>query len=114
MSTLNVKKFNNSSSSRFTKCAIHPEDDFVATGDTKGEIKKWFVLGKNEKVSKSDEQVVTSSMHWHAHSVCSLKFTFNGAYLLSGGEESVLVMWQLATGHQQFLPRLGGPFVESP
>jgi NET1-associated nuclear protein 1 (U3 small nucleolar RNA-associated protein 17) len=33
----------------------------------------------------------------------------DGAYLLSGGEEAVLVMWQLDTGHRQFLPRLGAP-----
>jgi hypothetical protein len=35
--------------------------------------------------------------------------TFSGAYLYSGGEESVLVFWQLDTNHKQFKPRLGAP-----
>ena len=32
-----------------------------------------------------------------------------GTYLLSGGEESVLVLWQLDTHKKQFRPRLGSP-----
>ena len=32
-----------------------------------------------------------------------------GSYLLSGGNECVLVKWQTATGHNNFLPRLGAP-----
>lgn len=32
-----------------------------------------------------------------------------GSYILSGGEESVLVLWQFKTHHKQFLPRLGAP-----
>lgn len=36
---------------------------------------------------------------------------FVGSYLLSGGEEAVLVLWQHHTHHKQFLPRLGGPIV---
>ena len=34
-----------------------------------------------------------------------------GTYLLSGGEESVLVLWQLDTHTRQFRPRLGSPIV---
>ena len=34
---------------------------------------------------------------------------FSGAYLYSGGEESVLVFWQVDTNHKQFKPRLGAP-----
>ena len=32
-----------------------------------------------------------------------------GSYLLSGGEESVLVLWQLDSHKKQFRPRLGSP-----
>jgi NET1-associated nuclear protein 1 (U3 small nucleolar RNA-associated protein 17) len=46
-------------------------------------------------------------MHWHAHGVSALTYTRDGTYLLSGGEEGVLVIWQLQTRHPQFLPRLG-------
>lgn len=34
-------------------------------------------------------------------------FTFD--VIQPGGEEAVLVVWQLATGAQSFLPRLGAP-----
>ncbi|KAK9841067.1 hypothetical protein WJX84_000312 [Apatococcus fuscideae] len=33
----------------------------------------------------------------------------DGIYLLSGGSEAVLVIWQLETGKRNYLPRLGGP-----
>lgn len=48
-------------------------------------------------------------LDWHAHAVSSIAFTSNGAYLLSGGEESVLVIWQLHTGKKEFVPRVGAP-----
>lgn len=48
-------------------------------------------------------------MHWHAHAASSLTFTNEGSYLLSGGEEAVLVVWQHSTGNKRFLPRLGAP-----
>ena len=47
-------------------------------------------------------------MHWHAHRVRSLAFSADGTTLLSGGDEAVLVMWQLGTRNRSFLPRLGG------
>ena len=48
-----------------------------------------------------------STFHWHAQSVGCLQFTRDGAYLLSGGKEAVLVLWQLETGKKSYLPRLG-------
>ena len=50
-----------------------------------------------------------STFHWHQQAVGALAFTPDAAYLLSGGAEAVLVLWQLASGTKQFLPRLGGP-----
>jgi hypothetical protein len=50
-------------------------------------------------------------MHWHAQAVSCLSCTEDAGYLLSGGQEGVLVMWQLESGYRQFLPRLGGPIV---
>ena len=38
--------------------------------------------------------------------------TFVGGYLYSGGEESVLVFWQVDTNHKQFKPRLGAPIAQ--
>lgn len=83
-----------------TAIAFHPTEPYFATGDIEGQIIFWYRFEEPEKL-------VTSSLHWHAHGVESLAFSEDGAYLLSGGEEAVLVMWQLGTGNRQFLPRLG-------
>ncbi|SCU93651.1 LAME_0F04544g1_1 [Lachancea meyersii CBS 8951] len=51
-------------------------------------------------------------LKWHIDSVLSLCFTPDGSYLLSGGWEKVLSLWQLSTNLQQFLPRLNGVVVD--
>lgn len=45
-------------------------------------------------------------LHWHRDAVSSIKFTPDYQYLISGGKETVLVLWQLETGKKQFLPHL--------
>ncbi|KAG7452299.1 WD40 repeat-like protein [Guyanagaster necrorhizus] len=91
--------------------AFHPSEDYFATGDGKGNIRLWYCLNEqvNVKAVGVEKKTQTSSFHWHAHPVASLAFTSNGAYLLSGGEEAVLVMWQLETGKKEFVPRVGAP-----
>ncbi|KAK3943697.1 WD40-repeat-containing domain protein [Diplogelasinospora grovesii] len=44
--------------------------------------------------------------HWHRRAVHSVKYSEDGNYLVSGGAETVLVLWQLDTGHRDFLPHL--------
>ncbi|XP_046846003.1 WD repeat-containing protein 75-like [Xenia sp. Carnegie-2017] len=85
-----------------TSVAYHPHDACIATGHDNGKIFIW----KNIKL---DSEPIRSKLHWHAHSVASLKFSHDGAYLYSGGEESVLVFWQVDSNHKQFKPRLGAP-----
>ncbi|KAK0839531.1 NET1-associated nuclear protein 1 [Friedmanniomyces endolithicus] len=46
------------------------------------------------------------TMHWHREAVSAVKFSRDGSYLISGGKETVLVLWQLNTGKKQFLPHL--------
>ncbi|EPY52574.1 U3 snoRNP-associated protein Nan1 [Schizosaccharomyces cryophilus OY26] len=46
-------------------------------------------------------------MHWHANPLGGLTWALDGEYLVSGGQEGVLVLWTLETSHRQFLPRLG-------
>ncbi|GAM90539.1 hypothetical protein ANO11243_085830 [Dothideomycetidae sp. 11243] len=46
------------------------------------------------------------TLHWHRDAVGSVKWSRDGNYLVSGGRETVLVIWQLATGKKQFLPHL--------
>jgi NET1-associated nuclear protein 1 (U3 small nucleolar RNA-associated protein 17) len=101
------------STDRLTCLAFHPTEDYFATGDAKGTIKLWYCLndGMSFAASGIEKRCQTTSFHWHAHAVSSITFTPNGAYLLSGGEESVLVIWQLHTGKKEFVPRVGAPIL---
>lgn len=96
---------------RLTCLALHPVDDYFATGDEKGQIRLWYCLNNETSFNTRgvEKRAQTTTLHWHAHAVASLAFTGNGAYLLSGGEESVLVIWQLQSGKKEFVPRLGSP-----
>ena len=96
---------------KLTCLAFHPTDDYFATGDSKGVVRLWYCLndGIPAGISNVEKKAPTTTLHWHAHAVSSLAFTANGAYLLSGGEEAVLVIWQLHTGKKEFVPRVGAP-----
>ncbi|KAL5519149.1 NAN1_1 [Sanghuangporus vaninii] len=96
---------------KLTCLTFHPSEDYFATGDEIGQIRLWYCLDNRLAVSDTtqDRKAQTTTMHWHAHSVSSVAFSRNGSYLLSGGEESVLVIWQIQTGRKEFVPRLGSP-----
>ncbi|KAJ8523307.1 hypothetical protein ONZ45_g181 [Pleurotus djamor] len=96
---------------RLTCLAFHPSENYFATGDEKGCIRLWYCLNDHQPVDAVgvEKKSQTSSFHWHAHAVSAIAFSSNGAYLLSGGEESVLVIWQLHTGRKEFVPRVGAP-----
>ncbi|KAI0199785.1 hypothetical protein F4808DRAFT_199902 [Astrocystis sublimbata] len=44
--------------------------------------------------------------HWHRKAVHAVKWSRDGNYVLSGGSESTLVLWQLDTQKKDFLPHL--------
>ncbi|KAG0623323.1 hypothetical protein M758_3G165500 [Ceratodon purpureus] len=67
----------------------------------RGRVRGGGVRGKDDAAS-------CTTYHWHAREVKSLTFTMDGVYLLSGGLEGVLVVWQMETGKRTYLPRLGG------
>lgn len=104
-----------------TCMAFHPTDSTrLVTGDATGRIRVWYCLEKNfmapskaEADDGMERHAPSSVMHWHAHGVSSLCFSPNGAHLLSGGEEGVLVVWHLgASGiaaSREYVPRLGAP-----
>ncbi|RPD82358.1 WD40 repeat-like protein [Lentinus tigrinus ALCF2SS1-7] len=98
---------------RLTCLAFHPSEEYFATGDASGCIRLWYCLNESATVKTPgvEKTAQTTTLHWHAHAVSSLAFTANGAYLLSGGEEAVLVIWQLHTGKKEFVPRVGSPIV---
>lgn len=104
------------SDQRLTCLAFHPTESYFATGDAEGKIRLWYCLDNafmaqqaETRGDGTEKRAPTSTMHWHAHAVGSIAFSPNGAYLLSGGEEAVLVLWQLASGQKEFVPRLGAP-----
>ncbi|TFK36968.1 WD40 repeat-like protein [Crucibulum laeve] len=94
-----------------TCLAFHPLEEYFATGDRKGNVRLWYCLNDDLAIHARgvEKRTQTTSLHWHAHAVSSVAFTANGAYLLSGGEEAVLVIWQLHTGKKEFVPRIGAP-----
>ncbi|KAA1467968.1 WD40 repeat-like protein [Dentipellis sp. KUC8613] len=96
-----------------TCLTCHPTEDYFATGDVKGNIRLWYCLNESVIVHTPgvESRASTTTLHWHAHPVSALAFTPNGAYLLSGGEESVLVIWQLHSGKKEFVPRVGAPIM---
>lgn len=99
---------------QLTCLAFHPSEEYFATGDVTGRIRLWYCLNANSAAFTStgvEKTAQTTTLHWHAHAVSSIAFTSNGAYLLSGGEEAVLVIWQLNSGKKEYVPRVGAPIV---
>ncbi|KAK0617998.1 WD40-repeat-containing domain protein [Bombardia bombarda] len=67
------------------------------------------VLGKlpsGESIPTKAAQIQPRKYHWHRRAVHSVKWSEDGNYLISGGYETVLVLWQLDTGKMDFLPHL--------
>ncbi|KAI4718709.1 WD40 repeat-like protein [Aureobasidium sp. EXF-10727] len=79
------------------------ENISVALGNVSGEI---FLYENVYPSSKNAESLTPRNLHWHREAVATVKWSKDGNYLVSGGRETVLVLWQLATGKKQFLPHL--------
>ncbi|KAF6837752.1 WD domain-containing protein [Colletotrichum plurivorum] len=54
------------------------------------------------------EPLQARKYHWHRRAVHSLKWSKDGHYMISGGSENVLVLWQMDTGKMDHLPHLSG------
>ena len=89
--------------SAITRLQYHPKEPCLVLSDRHGQIVMWYCL------DPSGTPGVQRTLHWHANEVTDLAFTSNGQYLLSGGEEAVMVLWQIESGLRQYLPRLGDP-----
>lgn len=113
-----------------TTLAFHPTERNVAAGDVTGRILIWRGFGGRSfsgggklmnGVSKDNDErpgvrgdgdaESCTTWHWHSSEVKLLFFSSDGAYLYSGGNEGVLVAWQLETGKKKFLPRIGSPLL---
>lgn len=97
------------------------DPEWFATGDAKGRIKLWRALpatDQGEQVTQLRELAERpvaglTTLHWHAHAVSAIGFSSTGSQILSAGEESVLVTWQVDSLRKAFLPRLGGSGIAS-
>ena len=78
----------------------------VAVGMADGRILRHVIHPKHITQENLSALPAPYILHWHREAVSSLKFSRDGVYLVSGGMETVLVLWQLETGHKQFLPHL--------
>lgn len=86
----------------FTCIASHPRDEVVATGNELGQICIWSNFIEGSRPTKSLH-------HWHSNPLTDLCFSSHGTTLYSGGQEAVVVAWELATGQKQLFPRIGAP-----
>ena len=93
---------------RLTAVAFHPTESTIATGDEEGAIVLAYLSPEFVQGKDGSGPPPSAKLHWHAHEVRSLTFSADGTNLLSGGDEAVLVTWQLGTRNRSFLPRLGG------
>ncbi|KAI1914252.1 NET1-associated nuclear protein 1 [Ophidiomyces ophidiicola] len=85
----------------------------LAVGDEDGAILIYHdfitTLLNCEKEEELDTGLVSRRLHWHRDTVKTVKWSKDGNYIISGGLETVLVLWQLDAGRQQFLPHLTSP-----
>lgn len=78
----------------------------VAVGNAEGQIHLYSSLALLFASSSQGEVASPRILHWHREAVSAIKFSRDANYLISGGKETVLVIWQLDTGKKQFLPHL--------
>ncbi|ATY59434.1 WD domain containing [Cordyceps militaris] len=61
-----------------------------------------------ESCKTGDINIQAQKFHWHRKAVHSVKWSKDGNYMISGGSENTLVMWQMDTSKKDFLPHLSG------
>uniref|UniRef100_H3GGQ6 WD repeat-containing protein 75 second beta-propeller domain-containing protein n=1 Tax=Phytophthora ramorum TaxID=164328 RepID=H3GGQ6_PHYRM len=93
-----VKKEKRVHTHNTTCVALSPTSCEFSVGDTYGQIHRFF---RDGQVQSSD-----AMLHWHSHAVHCVQYSSDGQFLMSGGEESVLVSWHLESGRRAYLPRL--------
>ncbi|KAL8822427.1 MAG: hypothetical protein Q9191_006837 [Dirinaria sp. TL-2023a] len=93
-----------------SKAAVNPVN--IVTGCVGGSIFVYedvlekLVRKENRSNRPHDNDLDPRKLHWHRNAVASVKWSADGNYIISGGQETVLVIWQLDTGSRQDLPHL--------
>lgn len=84
----------------------------VIVGGARGAIYLYHdALSRSQSLGKSNsskEGIQAQKFHWHRKAVHAVKWSRDGNYMISGGSENVLVLWQMDTAKKEFLPHLSG------
>ncbi|EME76960.1 uncharacterized protein MYCFIDRAFT_85362 [Pseudocercospora fijiensis CIRAD86] len=88
------------------KNKVQPAELVFAVGNADGKIHVYSDLASLFGKPHTAALPAPRILHWHREAVSTVKFSRDGNYLISGGKESVMVIWQLETGHKQFVPHL--------
>ncbi|KAF4339100.1 small nucleolar ribonucleo [Fusarium beomiforme] len=84
----------------------------IIVGGARGSIYLYHdALARSQALAGSgsdQEPIQAQNFHWHRRAVHSLKWSRDGNYIISGGSENSLVLWQMDTGKKDFLPHLSG------
>ncbi|CDW77145.1 u3 snornp-associated protein nan1 [Stylonychia lemnae] len=83
--------------------AINEQGTIISLGDDYGKI---YLVHINSQKSKNSSTVI-QTLHWHSNRVNSLVFIPSTPYLLSVGNEGVIVQWHLETQNKTFISRIG-------
>ena len=81
------------------KGAIHIYDDLL----------RKLIRRERHAQDSTSTDIHSRHVHWHRNAVLTVKWSKDGNYVISGGQETVLVLWQLETGRKETLPHLGAP-----
>ncbi|PYH30756.1 WD repeat protein [Aspergillus neoniger CBS 115656] len=90
----------------------HAEKVDLVLGERNGSILIYYDIlrfVKDEGGRQHERNLTPRRLHWHRSSVNSVRWSKDGNYIITGGHESVMVLWQLDTGRKQFLPHLSSP-----
>lgn len=80
----------------------------AAAGDVSGRVMVFTQKKGVPRSAPANDRYAVTTHHWHAQEVTALCFSEDDKFLLSGGHEEVLVVWQVEDGKRTYLPRLGG------
>ncbi|RAH71233.1 WD repeat protein [Aspergillus aculeatinus CBS 121060] len=82
----------------------------LALGESGGSIMIYNdILTSLQNNIGNSKALTPRRLHWHRSCVNVVRWSKDGNYVISGGNESVMVLWQLDTGRKQFLPHLSSP-----
>jgi WD40 repeat protein len=84
--------------------SMKPDGEYLVVGDVVGKIHYYYSVF-------SEKGLTISTRHWHANKVNSLHFSKDGAFLMSGGKEAVIVLWHQTTQQNSFISRMGNQIV---